>query len=90
MKMILPIGAMLVTILMTLTAVVFCMGMGANASPADIRQLKLWMAGFSLLGAAGMVAGIILMRSGQAGWAAGAAILPAAIMFVIFVIALIK
>lgn len=92
MKFLLPaaaIAAMLCTVLATLTAIFFCMGMGANASPVEIRNLKLGMAGFSLLGVAGIVAGVFLMRAGQHGWAAGAAFAPAVIMLLIFIVALI-
>ena len=92
MKFLLPaaaIAAMVCTVLVTLTAVVFCLGMGANSSPAQIRTLKLSMAGFSLLGVGGIVAGILLMRAGLHGWAAGVAFAPAAIMFIIFIVALI-
>ena len=90
MKIVLAIIAMLVTAVFTLTAVVFCMGMGANSSPAEIRVLKLWMLGLSLLGVAGVVIGIVLLRSGQSGWAAGAAIAPTVVIMVIFLIALMK
>jgi uncharacterized membrane protein YozB (DUF420 family) len=89
MKSLLPIAAIVVTVLVTLCAVVFCMAGGANATPAQIRALKLWMAGLSLLGVAGIVAGIFLMRAGQHNWAAGAAILPAVIMVLILIVALI-
>ena len=90
MKFILPILAMLLTAISTLTAVVFCLGMGANASAAQIRMLKLWMGGFSLLGLAGIVIGIVLLRSGQLGWAAGAAISPTVIIAIIFLISVLK
>jgi uncharacterized membrane protein YozB (DUF420 family) len=90
MKLILPIGAIICTVVTTLTAVVFCMGMGANASASDIRQLKLWMAGFSLLGAGGVAAGIFLLRAGQPGWAAGVAVTPTVLFGIIFLVALIK
>lgn len=63
------IVAMLATALATLTAVVFCLGMGANAKPPEIRALKLWMAGLTLLGVAGITVGIFLLRAGQPGWA---------------------
>ena len=90
MKFILPILAMVFTVLSTLMALVFCMGMGANASPAQIRALKLWMGGFSLLGLAGIVVGIVLMRSGQMGWAAGAAFTPTVIILIVFIVAMLK
>lgn len=80
--------AMLCTAFMTLTAVVFCMGMGANASDEEIHVLKLWMAGLSLLGLAGIVMSIFLLRAKQAGRAAVAAIAPTVIIFVIFVVAI--
>jgi hypothetical protein len=89
MKSFLPIAAMVVTVFVTLCAVVFCMAGGANSTPAQIRALKLWMAGLTLLGAAGVTAGIMLMRAGQPGWAAGAAILPSVIMIVILIVAMI-
>lgn len=89
MKSVLPIAAMIVTAFVTLCAVVFCMAGGANSTPAQIRALKLWMAGLTLLGAAGITAGILLMRAGQPGWAAGAAILPSIIMVVILIVAML-
>jgi hypothetical protein len=90
MKMILPSFAMICTVLATLTALVLCMAMGANSTPAQIRALKLWMATLSLLGVAGVVVGVILMRAGQPGWASLAAFAPTLIFAVILGIALIK
>lgn len=90
MKLILPSLAMICTVLATLTALVFCMSMGANAKPPEIRALKLWMAGLSLLGIAGVVVGIILIRAGQPNWAAGAAFAPTILFGIILGIALIK
>ena len=90
MRSLLPIAAMICTAFMTLTAVVFCLGMGANASPAQIRALKLWMLGLSLLGLAGIVGGIFLMRAGQNSMAAWIAIAPTVILLLIFIIALNK
>jgi hypothetical protein len=90
MKLLLPILAMICTVLVTLTALVFCMAGGANSTPAQIRALKFWMAGLSLLGLAGIVAGVFLMRAGLPGWAAGAAFLPTVIMAIILMIALLK
>ena len=88
MKFLLPIAAMIGTAISTLTAVVFCLGIGANSTPAQIRMLKLWMAALSLLGATGIVAGIFFMRAGQHGLAAALAFAPTAIIFVIFIIAM--
>ena len=89
MKYLLPGAAMVITAFATLTAIVFCMSMGANATPVQIRALKLWMAGLSLLGVAGIVAGIFLMRASQLGWAAGAAFLPTVIFLIIFIVSAI-
>ena len=83
------IVAMVCTLLSTLTALTFCMGMGANASPEQIRALKIWMGCLSLLGVSGIVAGIFLFRAGQHGWAAGAAFLPTVIFILIFIVAAI-
>jgi len=90
MKLILPILAMVCTVLATLTALVFCMAGGANASPTQIRALKLWMVFISLFGVAGLVAGIILIRAGQPGWAPLAAIAPTVILGIILLVALLK
>jgi hypothetical protein len=90
MKLFLPSVAMICTVLVTLTAVVFCLGMGANSTPAQLRALKLWMFGLSLLGATGVTTGILLVRAGQPGWASLAAIAPSLILGVIFLVAVIK
>lgn len=90
MKLLLPISAMICTALATLTALVFCMAMGANSTPAQIRALKLWMSGLSLLGVAGIVVAIFLIRAGQPGWAAIVAFAPTVIMSLILGISLLK
>ena len=90
MKLLLPILAMIGTALATLTALVFCMAMGANSPPAQLRALKLWMGGLSLLGVVGIVVGITLIRAGQPNWAAVAAIAPAVIFALILGISLLK
>ena len=84
------IVAMICTAFVTMTAIVFCLGMGANSTPREIRALKLWMLGLTLLGVAGISAGIFLLRAGQPGLAAKVSIAPAAIMLVVFIIALNK
>lgn len=81
--------AMLCTAWTTLTAVVFCLGMGANAKPPEIRALKLWMLGLTLLGTAGITVGIFLLRAGRPGWAAGASFAPTVVMGSILVVALL-
>lgn len=78
---------MLATAFVTLSAVVFCMGMGANAKPGEIRVLKLWMLGLSLLGMAGIGTGIHLLRHGQPGWSIAASGSPSVIMVIILIIA---
>jgi len=93
MKPMLVVGtilAMICAAFMTLTAIVFCLGMGANAKPPEIRALKLWMLGFTLLGVAGIGGGIFLLRAGQPGWAAGVSFAPAVIVLVIFLVAMFK
>lgn len=90
MKLILPIGAMIVTALATLTALVFCLAMGANSTPAQLRALKLWMGGLVLLGVVGIVVGILLIRAGQPNWAAVAAVAPTVIYGIILSISLLK
>ena len=65
----LSIIAMIATACATLTAIVFCLGMGANASPAQLRALKLWSVAFGLLGLAGIhvlaaLAHVVLLRDG--------------------------
>lgn len=86
----LAIVAMLCTAVATLTAVVFCLAGGANATPAQIRALKLWMLGLTLLGVAGIGGGIFLLRAGQPGWAAGVTFAPSVIMGLILAVALLK
>lgn len=90
MKLPLPILAILCTVLSTLTALTFCMGMGANSTPAQIRALKLWMAAISLLGIGGVVASIVLLRADQPGWAALAGVAPTVVFGTIFLIALLR
>lgn len=90
MHVILPIIGMVITVLATLTAVVGCMLMGANATPAQILALKLWMGGLSLLGVAAVVTSIVLLRSGQANWATGAAFFPTVVILIILLVAIIK
>lgn len=87
---IVAIFAMICTVIATLTAVVFCLGMGANAKPPEIRMLKLWMLGLTLLGIAGIGVGIYLLRAGQPGWSAGVSFAPTVIMSAILMVALMK
>ena len=86
----LSIAAMICTVLATLTAVVFCLGMGANAKPPEIRALKLWMLGLTLLGCAGIGTGVYLLRAGVPGWAAGVSFAPVVVIGVIFLMAMLK
>ncbi len=86
----LTIAAMICTVLATLTAVVFCMAGGANATPAQIHALKLWMLGLTLLGLAGITVGIFLLRAGQPVWAACVSFAPTVIFGLILAVALLK
>jgi hypothetical protein len=90
MKMILLVAAIISSLLATLFAVTLCFAGGANASPSDIRMLKLWMGIFSAVGVAGVVAGIVLMRAGQANNAVGAAFAPTVFVIVVAIIAYVK
>ncbi len=90
MKLILPIGAMIITVLATVVALVFCLSMGANSTPAQLRTLKLWMCGLSLVGGTSVVLGFILLRAGQPGWAAIAAFAPTILFGIILSVALLK
>jgi hypothetical protein len=90
MLSVVSILSMICAAFFTLTAIVFCLGMGANAKPPEIRALKLWMLGLTLLGAAGIGGGIFLLRAGQPGWAAGISFAPVVIILVIFAVAMLK
>jgi len=84
------IAAMICSVFATLFAIVFCLGMGANAKPSEIRALKVWALGLTSLGVAGISAGIFLLRAAQPGLAASVSIAPAVILFVVFIIAVKK
>ena len=89
MKYLLPVAAMVCTAFATLMAITFCLAGGANSTPEQIRALKIWMVVISLVGVAGITAGIFLMRASQFGWAAGAAFLPTVIFLIIFIVSAI-
>lgn len=84
------VACMLVTGFLTLSAIVFCLGMGANAKPGEIRALKLWMLAFGLLGAGGVVASILALRAGEERSAWGYALAPSAVILVVFLWAIRK
>lgn len=86
---VLPILAMICTALATLTALVFCMAMSANSTSGQIRAVKLWMGGLSLLGVAGIIIGVLLLRAGSPGWATGVSFAPVIIMALILGITLL-
>ena len=90
MKVLLPIAAMLCTVFFTITAVVFTASMGANASNEEVRVLKFWMIGLGALGLAGIVAGIMLVRTGRYAMAAGVAFLPTVLIFMVFLVAVMR
>ena len=90
MKNLLPIFAMLCTTLATLVMVVFNLAGAANDSAEQIRSQKIWTGGVSLLAVVGIVVGIVLMRAGQPGAAAGAAFLPTLIIAIFFAVAIFK
>lgn len=84
------IAAMLCTAFATLLMLVMCLAGGANASESEIRMIKLIMLGFSLLSAAGIVAGIFLLRSGHQGWALGSSIAPTLVMTAFLMVGLLR
>ena len=90
MKLILPIFAMVCTTLATLVMIVFNIAGAANASAEQIRSMKVWSNGMTLLAVVGILIGIFLIRAGQPGWAAGAAIVPTVVMVIIFLVAILK
>ena len=90
MKNFLPVLAMIFTALATLVMIVFNLAGAANANAEQIRSQKLWAGGLSLLAIIGIVVGIILMRAGRSGGAAGAAFLPAVIIAIVFMVAIFK
>lgn len=90
MKYILPLAAMLLNVLSTITAVVFCLYMCANATPDQIRVVKYWMAGLSLLGLIGLVGGIFLLRADLLVWSTVVAFLPTVIYCVILIVGISK
>ena len=81
---------MIGTAIATVTALVFCMAMGANSTPAQLHTLKLWMAGLSCLGIGGIIIGVLLLRAGLPGWAAGASFAPVIVICLLLGIALLK
>jgi len=90
MRFILPSLALVGTVLATLTGLVLCMAMGANAKPPEIRILKFWMAGISLMSLTGMAVGVRLMCASKPGWAALAAFAPAVILGITLLVALLR
>lgn len=85
MKRLLPIAAILCTVLTTLLMLVFSMAGMANAPPDQIQRMELWMGGFSLLALTCVIASIVLMRRQRHGPAALVAFLPTGILFWMFV-----
>ena len=90
MKFILPTVAIFCTTLATLVMIVFNVAGAANASAEQIRSMKLWTGGLTLLAVVGIVVGIFMMRAGQPGWAAGAAFVPTVVMVIIFLVAIFQ
>lgn len=90
MRFILPSLALVGTVLATLTGLVLCMAMGANAKPPEIRILKFWMAAIVLLGLTGVGVGVLLMRAGKPGWAALAAFAPTVLLGITLLVALLR
>lgn len=77
------------TLFATVLSLTMCLAMGANSSPTALRVLKYLMIGASLLAIAGVTAGSFLLRAGHPAWAIAAALAPAAIMVLGFVVSLV-
>ena len=90
MLVVLALIAMFCTAATTLGAVVFCLAMGANAKPPEIRALKFWVLGLTLLGLVGISIGIYLLRVNQPGWGAGVSVSPTFVIGVITLVVLLK
>ncbi|MEO8068284.1 MAG: hypothetical protein ABI599_11380 [Flavobacteriales bacterium] len=89
MKYLLPIAAMVCTVGTTLLMLVFHAAGAANAGPEQIRSMKLWAGGLSILALVCVIASIVLMRNGQIAWAALIAFIPVVVMGIVFFIALL-
>lgn len=88
LKLLIPILGMACTVWATVTSLAFCMAAGANSTPVQSRALNLWMIGMTLLGVAGVVVSVMLIRAGKPIWASVAAIAPTVILPIIVIIAL--
>lgn len=80
---------MVCTVGATLLMLVFHLAGAANASPEQIRSMKMWAGGLSVLSLVCVIAGIILMRNGQTAWAVSVAFLPTVVMGILLFIALL-
>lgn len=90
MKRLLPIAAILCTVLTTVLMLVFSMAGMANATPEQTQRMELWMGGLSLFALVCVITGIVLMRKQRHGRAALVAFLPTGILFWIFVWSMLR
>ncbi|HEX2617027.1 MAG TPA: hypothetical protein VHL57_05750 [Flavobacteriales bacterium] len=90
MKYVLPIAAMICTAGATLLMLVFTMAGMANSTPEQLRSMKWWAGGLSLLSLACVTIGALLLRQGRSELAALVAFLPTAIMGTIFLVQVLK
>ena len=86
MKYIIPIAGMLCTAFVTVLMLVFMVAGAANSNAEQLRSMKLWAGGLSLLSVGCIVAGIVLMRYDRFGLATIVAFVPVAVMFIIFAV----
>ena len=89
MKYVLPILAMLCTAGSTLLMLGFMLAGAANASEEQLRSMKWWAGGLSLLSLVCVVVGIVLLRQGRSGHAAVVALVPTVVMGMILMVAVL-
>lgn len=90
MKYVLPIAAMLATGLATLLMLVLMVAGAANSSDEQLRTMKLWAGGLSLLSLVCVVLGIVLLRQDRSGHAALVAFIPVMVMGFLLLLAVVR
>ena len=80
------IGSMLISIVSTVTMLVFCLAAMANANADSIHRLKTWMMSLSMLSLLCLAVAGWLLYDKRPGWAsAGIALAPTVLMGTIFI-----
>lgn len=89
-SLVLPITSIIATLITTVVMLVFSVAGAANASAEQLRSMKLQAGGMTVLAIVGIVGAIVCLRMGHPGWAAVAAIVPAAVMVLAFIVAIAR